>query len=70
MAVKSHFGDTVCVTGRIAAPFSSATLAFGISEIMTLVYENPRFVREAARFFEEYQIRFGLDQIAAGADAI
>ena len=69
-AVKSHFGDTVCVTGRTAAPFSSVTLAFGISETLVLLIERPGFVHEAANFFEEYQIRFGLDQIAAGADAI
>jgi len=68
--VKNHFGDRVSVTGRTAAPFSSATLAFGISEIMTLSYVRPDFVREATAIFEEYQIRFGLDQIRAGADAI
>jgi len=69
-AVKEHFGDTVCVTGRTAAPFSSATLAFGITEVLMLVYDRPEFVRGAMRFFENYQIRFGLDQLQAGADAI
>lgn len=68
--VKNHFGDRVCVTGRTAAPFSAATLAFGISEIMTLSYVRPDFVREVTAIFEEYQIRFGLDQLRAGADAI
>jgi len=68
--VKNHFGDRVCVTGRTAAPFSSATLAFGITETMTLLYVRPEFVREAIVFFEDYQVRFGLDQIRAGADAI
>ena len=37
---------------------------------MTLSYVRPGFVREATAFFEEYQIRFGLDQLRAGADAI
>ena len=68
--IKAKLGDTVCLTGRLAAPFSSATLAFGISEMMMLLYDKPDFVREAIKFFEEYQIRFGLDQIKAGADAI
>jgi uroporphyrinogen decarboxylase len=68
--VKSHFGDTVCVVGRTAAPFSSATLAFGISNILTMMYERPEFVKRAAAFFVDYQTRFGLDQINAGADAI
>ncbi len=68
--VKSHFGDKVCVTGRTAAPFSSLALAFGISEVMMLLYDRPEFVAEASTFFEEYQTRFGLDQLAAGADAL
>ena len=68
--VKAHLGDTVCVTGRTAAPFSSVTLAFGLNETMMLLYERPEFIREACKFFEEYQIRFGLEQIAAGADAL
>jgi uroporphyrinogen decarboxylase len=69
-AVKSHFGDRVCVTGRTAAPFSSVALAFGMNETMMLLYDNADFVREAATFFEDYQIQFGLDQIKAGSDAI
>jgi uroporphyrinogen decarboxylase len=69
-AVKSRFGDTVCVTGRTAAPFSSVTLAFGMSETMMLLYDDPEFIHDATRIFEEYQIRFGLDQLQAGADAI
>jgi MtaA/CmuA family methyltransferase len=68
--VKGHFGDSVCVTGRTAAPFSSVTLAFGINEVMMLAYTEPEFVHEALAFFEEYQIAFGLEQLKAGADAI
>lgn len=68
--VKAYFGDNVCVTGRTAAPFSSVTLAFGINETMMLLYEQPDFVRDATAFFEDYQARFGLDQLAAGADTI
>ncbi len=68
--VKAHFGDRVCVTGRTAAPFSSVTLAFGMNETLMLLYEHPEFVVEALKFFEEYQLRFGLDQINAGADAL
>ncbi len=69
-AVKRHFGDRVCVTGRTAAPFSSVPLAFGMNETMMLLYDDADFVHEAAAFFEDYQRRFGLDQIEAGADAI
>lgn len=69
-AVKAHFGDAVCVTGRTAAPFSSLTLAFGLNESLMLPYTDPDFVRDALAFFEDYQVQFGLDQIKAGADAI
>lgn len=68
--VKGHFGDRVCVVGRTAAPFSSATLAFGISTLLTQMYERPEFVHEAVKFFEDYQTRFGIEQINGGADAI
>lgn len=69
-AVKNHFGDTVCATGRTAAPFSSVALAFGLSETMLMPMLQPDFLHEALAVFEEYSIRFGLDQIEAGADAI
>jgi uroporphyrinogen decarboxylase len=68
--VKAHFGDRVCVTGRMAAPFSSVTLTFGIAETMLLLYDRPEFVREALKVLGEYQRRFALDQIRAGADAL
>ncbi|MCP4643576.1 MAG: hypothetical protein GY851_24220 [bacterium] len=69
-AVKDHFGDTVCVTGRTAAPFSSVALAFGLDDTVTMPYTQPDFLREALVVFEEYQTQFGLDQLKAGADAI
>ena len=69
-AVKQQLGDTVCVTGRTAAPFSSVTLTFGMTETLMLLYDRPEFVQEACRFFEDYQIAFGVDQIKAGADAL
>ncbi len=68
--VKDYFGDAVCVTGRTAAPFSSATLAFGIDSVLTMPFTDPDFLAAMLRFFEMYQTRFGLDQIAAGADAL
>lgn len=68
--VKDYFGDAVCVTGRTAAPFSSATLAFGMDTVLTMPFTDPEFLVEALRFFETYQTQFGLDQIAAGADAL
>lgn len=69
-AVKGHFGDSVCVCGRTAAPFSSVALTFGLEETVMMPFTDPEFLADALLFFEEYQTRFGLDQIAAGADAI
>jgi len=68
--IKDELGDTVCVTGRTAAPFSSVTLLFGMSETFMLLYDNPELVREALKFFTELQIKWGQAQLDAGADAI
>jgi uroporphyrinogen decarboxylase len=68
--LKNTFGDTVCVCGRTAAPFSSVTLAFGIQETLLALFDCPDLVREALKVFVDYQTAFGLDQIKAGADAI
>jgi uroporphyrinogen decarboxylase len=68
--IKTHFKDTVCVTGRAAAPFSCVGLLYGIEEAMTLPYSDPALLRETMEFFVELQIKFGLAQFEAGADAI
>ncbi len=68
--VKTHFKDTVCATGRTAAPFSCVGLLYGLEESMTLPYTNPALLRDTIEFFVEHQIKFGLAQIEAGADAI
>jgi uroporphyrinogen decarboxylase len=68
--IKDELGDTVCVTGRVAAPFSSVTLLFGMTETLMLMYDEPELVLEAVKRFTDLQTRFGLAQIAAGADAL
>jgi MtaA/CmuA family methyltransferase len=68
--IKEVFGDTVCVTGRTAAPFSSVALLFGIEETMMACYDNPSLIQEAIKKMTEYQTAWGLAQIKAGADAI
>lgn len=68
--VKDEFGDSVCVTGRTAAPFSSATLLYGMTETLMLLYDNPRLVLDTVKFFAEMQTVWGCAQIEAGADAI
>jgi uroporphyrinogen decarboxylase len=68
--VRERFGDTVCVTGRTAAPFSSVGLLYGLQELMLLPYTNAELLKETLEFFVELQTRFGKAQIEAGAHAI
>jgi uroporphyrinogen decarboxylase len=68
--VKDTFGDTVCVTGRTAAPFSSVTLLYGMTETLMMMYDNPSLVKDTVKFFIDMQTMWGCAQIEAGADAI
>jgi len=68
--IKDKFGDTVCVTGRVAAPFTSTTLIFGMVETFSMMYDDPDFIFEANKFCLEMQNAFAVAQIKAGADAL
>lgn len=68
--IKEILGNKICLTGRLAAPFSSAALIFGITEICLLTIEGKDLLKEAINFFIELQIEWGRAQIKAGADAI
>jgi uroporphyrinogen decarboxylase len=68
--IKEVMGDNICLTGRLAAPFSSAALIFGISETMMLTIEGTDILKRALDFFIKLQIEWGIEQIKSGADAI
>jgi len=68
--LKAEFGDTVCVVGSNAAPYSSAGLMFGLEKAMMLMYEDPSLLRDTMDFFVELQSRWSVAQIKAGADVI
>ncbi|MDP7742165.1 MAG: uroporphyrinogen decarboxylase family protein [Lentisphaeria bacterium] len=68
--IKAQFGDTVCVTGNVAGPFSSVALTFEIGPMLTVLIDDPDLVRRALSFFVDLQIEWGRAQAAAGADAI
>ncbi len=68
--VRAALGDTVCVTGRIAAPFSALGLIYGIETLMTQIVDDPDLVRDNLKFFVEHQIAFGKAQLDAGAHAL
>ncbi|MCX5642583.1 MAG: uroporphyrinogen decarboxylase family protein [Candidatus Omnitrophica bacterium] len=68
--LKDNFGDTICVVGGNAAPYTSAGLLYGLEKPMTMMFEDPDLLKDTIDFFVELQTRWGLAQIAAGADAI
>jgi uroporphyrinogen decarboxylase len=69
-AIKEAFGDSVCLAGRIAAPFSTLTLIVGIEDTLMLMLENPGLLKRYLEFFVEYNDVVAAAQLAAGADAI
>jgi len=68
--LKAEFGDTVCVVGSNAAPYSSAGLLYGLEVPMLLMYDDPDLLRDTMDFFVELQSLWSVAQIKAGADAI
>jgi uroporphyrinogen decarboxylase len=69
-AIKDGFGDSVCLAGRIAAPFSSVALILGIEAALMLMLEDPRLFNRYLDFFLEYNDVVAAAQLDAGADAL
>lgn len=68
--IKDELGDTVCVTGRCAAPLSSVTLLYGMMPTYIGFFDNPQLIKDTVKFFIEMQTLWGIEQIKAGADAL
>jgi len=68
--VKEKLGDTVCVMGRIAAPFSTSGLIYGVKPFLIGLFEEPALIRDNLSFFVDHQIAFGKAQLEAGADLL
>jgi hypothetical protein len=68
--VRAALNDTVCVTGRIAAPFSALGLIYGIETLMMHLIDGPDLLRDNLKFFIDHQIAFGKAQLEAGAHAL
>jgi len=68
--IKKELGDSVCVTGRVAAPFTSVSLLFGVEKALTLPYENNELLLKSMDFLLELAVEWAKAQIRAGADAI
>ena len=69
-AIKEAFGDSICLAGRIAAPFTTLTLILGIEATLLLMLENPALLRRYMEFFLEYNDLAAAAQLKAGADAL
>ncbi len=68
--IKDKCGDTLMVVGRTEAPFSSATLLYGMGPCSTMIYDDPDLLKDTMKFFYDVQTEFGLAQYEAGADAL
>lgn len=68
--IKQTLGDTVCVMGRIACPFSAAALVYGIETLLVSLIDNPGLVRDNLAYFAEYEVAYAQAQIDAGADGL
>ena len=68
--IREHFGDSVCVVGAVAAPFSSTGLLYSLEEAMMLMFTDPDLLRDTCEFFVEQQSRNAAAQIEAGAHSI
>ncbi len=60
----------VHLDGRVAGPFSSVALLYGIREGLIMVLDDPALLRDTAEFFVELMTTWGIAQLDAGADAI
>lgn len=68
--IKKNLGDSICLTGRVGAPFSSVALLYGIEETLILLLEDPDLIKKTVDFFVELQTQWGKAQVRAGADAL
>ncbi len=68
--LKRELGESTCITGRIAAPFSAVTLLVGIDAALLMMLENPLLLKRYMDFLVEYNDIVAQAQLEAGADAI
>jgi len=67
---KTVYGDTICNTGSLPGPFILISEVFGASNMLLLIYDNPRLLHDTISFFEDFCIAFVDAQIDSGIDAV
>lgn len=68
--IKEAMGDSVAVGGRIAAPFSAVSLAYGPQEALMLMMTDPGLFNDSADFMTDLMVYWAQEQIKAGSDFI
>jgi uroporphyrinogen-III decarboxylase len=68
--IKAELGSEVCLTGRVAAPFSTLSLILGIEQTLILMLEDPGLLEGFTELFLDYNAAVGALQLQAGADAL
>lgn len=67
---KKEVGDRYPILGWIEGPISEAANLRGINNIMVDFFDNPDFINELFGICVDQAIKFGIEQIKAGADFI
>jgi len=65
--LRNEIGDDVLVVGCVLGPMTLAIQLFGIEKALYLAIDNPESFTRLLDFSEEVVIRFGKEQIEAGA---
>ncbi|MFP3904968.1 MAG: uroporphyrinogen decarboxylase family protein [Armatimonadota bacterium] len=68
--IRERMGDSVVLAGRVAAPFSSVALLYGVQEALMLMLTDPALFNAALDFCTDLMIYWGQQQLDAGADAL
>ena len=68
--MREAWGDEVVICGRAPAPFSAATLLYGMTPPMLRVHDEPQLIRDTAEYFIEQQSAIARAQLEAGAHAL
>ncbi|MFH1616843.1 MAG: uroporphyrinogen decarboxylase family protein [Planctomycetota bacterium] len=68
--VRKKLDGSACLAGRVAAPFSSVGLLFGIEPLLFAIIDKPQLVKDAMGILVDYIIRWGKAQQDAGAEIL
>ncbi len=68
--IKKYFGDTICLTGRIAAPFTGVSLLIGVEAMLMMMLEDPDLLQDWMKYISKCNRVWAQAQIEAGADAL